>query len=921
MLLGTSYIYTKIIHCTTVMKSSEIRQSFLDFFTKCEHLIVPSSSLMPSSPNLLFTNSGMNQFVPYFLAERTPPAVRIADTQKCIRAGGKHNDLDDVGYDGYHHTFFEMLGNWSFGDYFKKESLPWAWELLTKVWGLPKNRLYATVYKPGAGDPAEFDQEAYDIWKDIFVKEGMNPEKHIVYGNRKDNFWMMGDTGPCGPCSEIHIDLTPDAKNGEKLVNTGSPWCIELWNLVFIQFNAKEDGTFVPLAAKHVDTGMGFERVAGVIATTKNFTDFSKPTSNYNCDLFTDIFACIEKMSGHKYSHTLPDDRDKMSEVEKNDCIFRVLADHIRTLSFAIADGIMPGNEGRNYVLRRILRRAVMYGKRLNLPLGFFPSLVEPLVKKMGDVFPGLRQRQHVITRTIENEERAFERTLDRGLAQLESYLKDNPGCITGEQAFVLYDTYGFPCDLTEIIAKERGVTVDSKGFEEQMELQRERARAAQKKSVITVCECDESGATEFVGYHPENLSHYSTTVAQVIECEGDSAYLVFPQTPFYAEMGGQVGDAGIVHFGSNHDKKIIISNTTKDANGCFLHHISKRAVQDQLKAGDEVELSVDLERRAPIQRHHTATHLLHWALHTVLGDHIKQAGSLVETNYLRFDFSHYEALTPMQIQQVETLVNKRILENAPVRWFETPFDQKPTDVIAFFGDKYGNIVRVVDVGGYSKELCGGTHVQATGEIGLFKIVSESAISAGTRRIEAVCGEAAFVLAESNYNLLASLAHRMSCKANEIPERFDHLLETRNTLQKKLRSYEQQNAAGLVDQLITKAFDVDAIKVVCESVEVANIDDMRSVGIQIAKRIGASLIILASVAESSKGMLMALASSEAIEAGFKAGDVVRNVTSRLEGKGGGKPDFAMGGFANTKDLDSVLTSYRQSLTHQKANAS
>lgn len=500
------------------MTASEIRKSFIDYFKNKGHTFIQSESLMPSSPNLLFTNAGMNQFVPYFLGERPITFTRAVNSQKCIRAGGKHNDLEDVGFDTYHHTFFEMLGNWSFGDYFKKDAIEWAWDLLTNVWKFPKERLYVTIYNPNIGDPDKFDQEAYDLWKDILKKEGLDPSKHIVNGNRKDNFWMMGDTGPCGPCSEIHIDLTEKGDTEGKLVNSSSPYCIEIWNLVFIQFNAELDGTFKPLSNKHVDTGMGFERVAGIIATTKNFTDFSNTPSNYNSDLFTDIFAKIEKLSGHKYQYTIPKDLDHLSTQERIDCSFRVLSDHIRTLSFSIADGILPGNEGRNYVLRRILRRAILWGQHLQLPEGFFAELIDCVILKMNDFFPQLKNQRELIHKVIESEEKSFERTLDRGL-QLLDKIASKSKTISGHDAFTLYDTYGFPIDLTQLIAREKLLTIDLDGFNKAMEEQRERARSAQKKTIITVSEDEaKKPVTQFVGYEIHNLKDYTTTITKVIK-------------------------------------------------------------------------------------------------------------------------------------------------------------------------------------------------------------------------------------------------------------------------------------------------------------------------------------------------------------------------------------------------------------------
>src|SRR5687767_890239 len=532
------------------MTSAQIRQSFFDFFREKQHAIVPSGSLLPDSPNLLFTNAGMNQFVPIFLGQQKPSwdPPRVVDTQKCIRAGGKHNDLDDVGLDTYHHTFFEMLGNWSFGDYFKKEAIEWAWELVIDRWKLPAERLYATVYKPGSGEPSEFDQEAHDHWKRLFEKAGLDPAVHIVNGNKKDNFWMMGDTGPCGPCSEIHFNLLPsdDEAEGRKLVNASSPRCIEIWNHVFIQFNANADGTFSPLAAKHVDTGMGFERVAGIYATTNGFKDFTKDPSNYAADVFAPLFKKVAELSRKEYRATVPIKREGLSEQENIDVAFRVLADHARCVSCAIADGILPGNEGRNYVIRRILRRGILYGKKLGLQTGFFEQLVAPVVDSLGSVFPELKQQQDMIRRVIRGEEESFGRTIDRGLQIFNRAAAG--GNIPGAAAFELYDTYGFPLDMTQLLATERGLAVDSAGFETEMTKQRDRARAAQKKEIIVAArEGDAAAAYEasvFTGYVIDTSKPVSAIVRDVVRSEKD-VFLVFDRTPFYAEMGGQAGDTG----------------------------------------------------------------------------------------------------------------------------------------------------------------------------------------------------------------------------------------------------------------------------------------------------------------------------------------------------------------------------------------
>ncbi|QYY36388.1 alanine--tRNA ligase [Ruficoccus sp. ZRK36] len=882
------------------MTSAELRQSFLDFFASKEHTVVPSAPLMPSSPNLLFTNAGMNQFVPYFLGEQKAPYHRACDTQKCIRAGGKHNDLEDVGFDTYHHTFFEMLGNWSFGDYFKREAIEWAWELLTYVWGLPKERLYATVYRPDDGDPAEFDQEAYDIWKEVFEADGMDPKKHIRTGGKKDNFWMMGDTGPCGPCSEIHIDLTPKGDTGGELVNADSPYCIEIWNLVFMQFNAEPDGSFKSLSATHVDTGMGFERVAGIFATTDGFKDFTKPPSNYDSDLFGDLFHHISNASGRTYTATVPANRDDLSAQEMTDVIFRVLGDHIRTLSFSIADGILPGNEGRNYVLRRILRRAVMFGKRINLPKGFFANLVQPLVTKMSPFFPELEEQQEVILKVIRQEEQAFERTLDRGLQLFDKFTLDGTG-ITGEQAFILYDTYGFPLDLTQIIARERGLDVDCAGFESQMEQQRQRARAAQKKDIISVFE--DGGkvhSTQFVGYNCSEVCGVETHLVGTFDGENES-YLIFAQSPFYAEMGGQVGDTGVAEIGG---QRIEILDTITDQAGHVLHKAAKSDSYNQL-IGQPATLTVDLERRRQIQRNHSATHLLDWALREQLGAHIRQAGSLVSPGHLRFDFSHFEALSPEKLQAIEDMINARIIANDTVNWYEIPLEDKPEDVVSVFGEKYGAIVRVVDIGGYSKELCGGTHVRATGELGLFKITSESAISAGTRRIEAVSGSSAVELASQNFSRLHSISRKLSCRPDELEERLQTLLDQRTELEKKLRNMEQKQAAAQGGDLLSQAVDKDGIKWIAASVKVANPNDMRGLAVDMLKKLGEGVVVLGGDF-GGKVTVLATCSPEAIKQGHKAGDIVRDLTAALGGKGGGKPDFAMGGGKDADKLDEAL---------------
>jgi alanyl-tRNA synthetase len=905
------------------MTSAEIRQSFLDFFAQQQHTIVPSSSLLPDSPGLLFTNAGMNQFVPIFLGERAPDVAgwagarpgsnsRAADTQKCIRAGGKHNDLEDVGYDTYHHTLFEMLGNWSFGDYFKQESLTWGWDLITRVWGIPAKRLFATVYAPDAakGDPSVFDQEAYDIWAGIFRSAGLDPAVHIVPGNKKDNFWMMGDTGPCGPCSEIHFNLLPsdDEAAGRELVNAGSPRCIEIWNHVFIQFNANADGTFSPLAAKHVDTGMGFERVAGIHATTNGFTDFTKDPSNYAADVFAPLFAKVTQLSGRTYAATVPDRREGLTEQEQVDVAFRVLADHARTISCAIADGILPGNEGRNYVIRRILRRGILYGKKLGLSTGFFEQLVAPVVESLGPVFPELVERQGLISKVIRSEEESFGRTLDRGLAIFTEATASGAN-VTGATAFQLYDTFGFPLDMTQLLATERGLAVDTAEFERLMDQQRERARAAQKKDVIVAAvEGEAAAALEaslFVGYLIDTDQPVPATLTEVVH-QGGSTYLVFDRTPYYAEMGGQVGDRGTVEVAG---ETLTVLDTVKDKAGRHLHRLAvdPESPLPPLEAGAMAELAVDSNHRRAVSRHHSATHLLHWALRQVLGTHVRQAGTHKTPDRLRFDFSHFEAMTAEQVREVERLVNEKVIDNAVVKSYETEFDRKPEGTLAFFGEKYGRIVRVVDIGGYSRELCGGTHVSTTGEIGLVKVVAEMAIASGTRRIEAVAGQAALRLVEDHELQLKAVGSRLNAGPGDVVQKLDALFAQKAELEKKLKAFEQKAAAHQADDLVAQAVDRGGLKWVSGVVVVEDPTALRTLGSQVLGKLGEGVVTLGA-AFADKVSVVAFCSPAAIQAGHQAGKIVGELSAKLGGKGGGKPDFAMGGGKEPGKLAEVVRS-------------
>jgi alanyl-tRNA synthetase len=971
------------------MTSAEIRQSFLDCFAKQGHTIVPSSSLLPDSPGLLFTNAGMNQFVPIFLGDRAPDVskwagaraakdTRAADTQKCIRAGGKHNDLEDVGFDTYHHTLFEMLGNWSFGDYFKQESITWGWELITKTWGIPPKRLFATVYAPNKakGDPADFDQEAYDIWAGIFKKEGLDPAVHIVHGNKKDNFWMMGDTGPCGPCSEIHFNLLPsdNETEGRKLVNASSPRCIEIWNHVFIQFNANADGTFSPLAAKHVDTGMGFERVAGIHATTNGFKDFTKDPSNYAADVFTPLFTKITALSGKTYAATVPTKREGLTDQENTDVAFRVLADHARCVSCAIADGILPGNEGRNYVIRRILRRGILYGKKLGLGTGFFEQLVAPVVESLGAVFPELKQQERTICRVIRGEEESFGRTFERGMEhfftavrraiwrahseagysnQFVLMLEVTPGSfigsvfnvsnpppekklllaqqtqaeasalgfgqivIPGHVAFELSDTYGFPLDMTELLATERGFVIDKKGFEIELDLQRSRSRAAQKKEIIVAAtegEATDAKPTVFLGY--TQLAAKAQVIDRVIS--KNDVFLVFDQTPFYAEMGGQAGDAGSALI---NGQLVHLTDTVKDKSGRHLHKVSTDGGGDAWpwkaspgtegvdawpwKAGTPAELAVDATRRRAISRHHSATHLLHWALRKVLGTHVRQAGTHKTPERLRFDFSHFEAVTHAQLLEIERLVNERVIDNAKVDTYETEFDQKPEGTLAFFGEKYGKVVRVVDIGGFSRELCGGTHVATAGEIGLVKVVAESAIAAGTRRIEAVAGQAATDFIATREAALAAVSAHLSAGPTDVAKKLESFLAQHRDMERRLKAFEQKAAAGLADELVAQAATRDGLKFVAAVVTADAPESLRTLGAQVLAKLGEGVVTLGA-AFGDKATVVAFCSPAAIKSGRQAGKLVQELSAQLGGKGGGKPDFAMGGGKDVAKLADVL---------------
>jgi alanyl-tRNA synthetase len=923
---------------SAVPTAAQIRQSFLDFFKEKQHTIVPSDNVGYTSRDgaRIFTNAGMNQFVPIFLGERsadvdTWPGVlhkglptRAADTQKCIRAGGKHNDLEDVGLDTYHHTLFEMLGNWSFGDYFKKEAISWAWELIIERWKFPATRVFATIYQPGAGDPADRDQEAWDIWAEKFRSIGLDPDIHIVNGNKKDNFWMMGDTGPCGPCTEIHIDLTPGAPNldedrqraGALLVNGSDASCIEIWNNVFIQYNANPDGTFVPLPAQHVDTGMGFERVCSIIQGTKNFTDFeTAKISNYDTDVFKPIFDELTKMSGKHYQSTLPKANDQghvipVTDQEKIDVAFRVIADHLRTLSFAIADGIQPGNSDRNYTLRRILRRAVKYGRTLEFKEPFFYKLVDVLAQHMGDVFPELRVKKEQVKAVLKVEEEAFNRTLDKGVALFDdevsnkSHSSDGAYKLSGEFAFQLYDTFGFPLDLTELLARERGLTVDTAGFEKLMSEQRERAREAGKKNkqVVSVSEIETKAPTRFIGY---DMLEADVKVLEVVEMK-DKTAVVLDVSTCYAEMGGQIGDSGQLILGAN---TFPISATAKVGN-TWLHFLEG----DEAPAVDAtVRLVVDAPRRHAIERHHTVTHILHWALHEVVSKDATQKGSSVTPDKLTFDFNS-AALTAQQLSDIERLVNERIVANDPVSWTEVPFVEAKANsgIMALFGEKYGDLVRVVQIGGqrnkldgWSMELCGGTHTRSTGEIGLFRLVAEGAVASGVRRIEAIAGLEAYNAARADADLLKLLAGKVSAQgAADLEKKIEALLDQQKSLEKALKSAQQREASGRAKELLGTASNNTIIA------NLGDVDGDYAMAVSDAlKGVFNGIVVLAATGGGSVALIATVAKDH--QARVQAGKIIQTIAPIVGGKGGGKPDFARGGGKEVNKADEALAEARK----------
>ena len=862
------------------MTAQEIRRKYLDFFASKGHTVVPSAPMViKNDPTLMFTNAGMNQFKDIFLGNSAPKFPRATDSQKCLRVSGKHNDLEAVGHDGRHHTMFEMLGNWSFGDYFKTEAIDWAWELLTDVYKIDKSKLYATVFEGSAEDGTTLDEEARQAWLKHM------PADHVLLGNKHDNFWEMGDTGPCGPCSEIHIDLRTDAEiaavPGASLVNTDNDQVIEIWNLVFMQYNRKADGHLEPLPARNIDTGMGFERLCMVL---------QGKTSNYETDVFSGLIGKLEEFSGKKYH-----------DGEKTDVAMRVCADHIRAIAFAIADGQLPSNVKAGYVIRRILRRAVRYGYTfLGFTEPFLCRLVPQLVADMGDAYPELPAQQKLIESVIREEEMAFLRTLDRGIRMLDDYMAKAADTkkIAGADAFVLYDTYGFPVDLTELIATERGYTVDLDGFQAELAKQKERARAATANEFGDWTEFHSGEEVEFLGYDTTVVEGATLLKQRIVKQKNKTLFqLVFDRTPFYAEMGGQVGDTGWIE--SEGGEKIAILNTVKENN--LTIHIAERLPQDGTQA---FTLSVDADRRLKIAANHTATHLMDTALREVLGTHVEQKGSYVCADYLRFDFSHFSKMTDEEIMEVEKRVNQLIRSDFPLceKRDATMEEANAMGAIALFGEKYGDRVRVVNFGP-STELCGGTHATATGRIGFFKIVSESAIAAGVRRIEAVTGEAAEKVVYAAQEALRS-AKTFFNNTPDLTAAIEKMIGENAAFKKEVEAFQAEKAQQLAKALAAGAKEIGGRKVITfdRSMDPAMV---RNVALLLQKELS-GFVLAGAYLFDGKPNLVLMYTADLVAAGKNAGKDIREAAKFIQGGGGGQPGLATAGGKNPDGLKDAL---------------
>ncbi len=856
--------------------TAEIRQAFIDFFVERDHREVASSSLVPGNdPTLLFTNAGMVQFKDVFLGAETRGYSRAVTAQRCVRAGGKHNDLENVGYTARHHTFFEMLGNFSFGDYFKKEAIEYAWFFLTDVCRLPPEQLWVTVY--------EDDDEAADLWLNHI---GVDPKRFSRIG-AKDNFWAMGDTGPCGPCSEIFYDHGPDIPGGPPgSDDEDGDRYIEIWNLVFMQFDRASDGSMTPLPKPCVDTGMGLERLAAILQGVH---------SNYDIDLFKHLIDAAARVTG-------TDDRGAAS--------LKVLADHIRACAFLVVDGVLPSNEGRGYVLRRIIRRAIRHGHKLGVEKRFFADLVDPLVEIMGGAYPELVENKAQVVQVLTHEETRFRETLDQGMALLGEALSSLDGAvIPGELAFKLYDTYGFPIDLTRDIARERGLEVDEAAFDSAMNAQRERARSAgsfKGEALLSAEDLAQVPATEFVGY--TRLSVTDSQVVGLIEDQqrtdclesGQSGVVFLDVTPFYGESGGQVGDQGCIQLG---DAYFEVRDTQKIAGQYFAHH--GQLVSGRLQIGDRVSATVDESRRANIVRHHSATHLLHAALRAILGTHVQQKGSMVGPQRLRFDFSHPTPLTAEELESIERWVSERIMGNVSSVIEQMPYEEAiAAGALAFFGDKYGDHVRVVRFGDDSVELCGGTHVDRMGEIGVFKIISESGVSSGVRRIEAVAGEHARAYIQHQTAMVHSLADLLKTEPDSLTERVTHLLKHARDMEKELERLKTEVALQAGDELLKQACDVEGVQVLAAQVSDLDADGLRTLLDQLKDKLGSAVVVLGS--PSDGGVRLVAGVTKDLTSTLKAGDLIREVAAVVDGKGGGRPDFAQAGGSKPEALPEAL---------------
>ena len=865
-----------------MMTSNDIRKSFLEYFQSKGHTVVPSSPLVPANdPTLLFTNAGMVQFKDVFLGRDKRDYKRAASSQRCVRAGGKHNDLENVGYTARHHTFFEMLGNFSFGDYFKKDAILYSWELLTQVWKLPPEKLWVTVYHT--------DDEAYDHWlKDVGV-----PKERIVRigdkpGGQKyqsDNFWQMADTGPCGPCSEIFYDHGDKVAGGPPgSADADGDRYIEIWNLVFMQFDRSADGVLTPLPKPCVDTGMGLERVTAVLQHVH---------SNYEIDLFQKLIAAAAEVTHAK---------DKASPS------LRVIADHIRACSFLITDGVLPSNEGRGYVLRRIIRRAIRHGYKLGQEKPFFHKLVKALDQEMGAAYPELHKAASHVEKVLLQEEERFAETLDQGMRLLETAIKGLKGkVIPGETVFKLYDTYGFPADLTNDIARERGLSLDEKAFEKEMEAQRDRARSASKFGADYGQDVEIKGETAFKGY--EHLSHKGKVVAlfrgkdavQALKA-GEQGMVILDQTPFYAESGGQVGDQGVLKSGSGSFK---VADTQKRGGGAFAHMGS--VTHGEIKVGDTVDAEVDAALRAATVLNHSATHLLHAALRKVLGTHVTQKGSLVAPDRLRFDFSHYQAVTPEELTRIEDLVNAEVRRNAAADVREMGYDEAiKFGAMALFGEKYGNVVRVMKFGDFSTELCGGTHVHRTGDIGLFKILSEGGVAAGVRRIEAVTGAGALAYVHGLQGIVKQIEDAVRGSADDVVAKTQALLERNKQLEKQLAQLSGKLAANRGDGLTSQAVAMGSAKVLAALIENADAAALRDLMDQLKNKLGSAVVVLGSAGEGKVSLIAGV--TQDLTGKVKAGELVNMVAQQVGGKGGGRPDMAQAGGTDPSKLDAALKS-------------